>query len=320
MHNHSIVPQLFSTASRFVWLVCCIIFSFNPILFNSHAKAAELYFIDAHSQVDEDIDRDELLQSMDKAGIRKSILSARRKRDSLDIADWAESRPDRIVASVRVKGKHYSHNGQKFKQSIKQQVKTGRFNAMSEVLLYHAQKGDKAPEVIIYPDDERVAFLLRVNRKKGWPFIMHIEFASLRGEMRQTFYDKMKTLLSDNADHPFALNHMGQLDAQAAGKLLAEHSNLHVIAAHTNPLAIKRSNQPWINMFQGKELAAEWVALMRKHPDRFIFGLDNVWADQWRNDYPQQVELWRHALQALPPEVAHMFAHGNAERLWRLGD
>jgi len=32
----------------------------------------------------------------------------------------------------------------------------------------------------------------------------------------------------------------------------------------------------------------------------------------------KKVKLWRTAIGELPLEVAHAFAHGNVERLWRL--
>ena len=297
-----------SILSVSVWLSFCI----------PPAYAAELYFIDAHSQVDDDIGRDELIRRMTAAGISKSILSSRRQRSAFDMADWAEQSPDKIVASVRVKGKPYSKRSAKYYKKLEKQLNSGRFHAMSEVLLYHAQKGDQAGEVIAYPDDPRVTAALAAAKSKGWPLVIHIEFASLSGGMREKFYNKMQTMLQVNPDQPFALNHMGQLDAETVADLLARHNNLYFLTAHCNPLAVKRSNQPWVNMFQGRHLAPAWQALMIKYPDRFIFALDNVWAEQWRNGYKEQVDLWREALQPLPVEVAQALAHGNAERLWKL--
>ena len=49
-----------------------------------------------------------------------------------------------------------------------------------------------------------------------------------------------------------------------------------------------------------------------------ILNFDNVWPDHWGPDYVQQAALWRETLATLPPAVAHMIAHENAERLWRL--
>ena len=280
--------------------------------------SSELYFIDAHSQVDHEIDQNEIIQRMKAAGIQKSILSTRRKRRAFDVADWAESYPDKIIASVRVKSKHYSNNTKKFHKKIKKQIKSGGFNAMSEVLLYHAQKGNKADEVTIYPDDERIEFLLDKAKENGWPFVMHIEFSSLSGDRRNDFYSKMISFVSDNSDHPFAMIHMGQLKINEVATLLKNHSNIYFLTSHSNPIAVLRSNQPWVNMFEGRELKSEWKSLMIKYPGRFIFALDNVWAEQWQDGYKEQVDVWRYALKKLPEKVAHAVAHGNAERLWGL--
>lgn len=59
---------------------------------------------------------------------------------------------------------------------------------------------------------------------------------------------------------------------------------------------------------------------MIEFPDRFVFALDNVWAEHWEKDYGSKIKLWRQALGALPVEVAGRIAHGNAERLYQLSD
>jgi predicted TIM-barrel fold metal-dependent hydrolase len=284
------------------------------------SHSSELYFIDAHSQVDEGIEREELLKRMNDAGIQKTILSSRRRRKASDVASWAEKHPNKIVPSIRVKGKHYYKDTPKFYKKIKKQVNSGRFRAMSEVILYHAQKGEYAAEVIVYPEDKRVTTALDAAMEKGWPLVLHIEFAAIYGEMREKFYRQMETLVAANPEHPFCMMHMGQLKPNEVAELINKHKNLYFLTAHATPMAINRSRQPWVNMFQGKELKPEWKALMIKYPDRFIFALDNVWAEHWRNDYKEQAGIWRHALQKLPVDVAHAVAHGNAERLWKIAD
>ena len=71
-------------------------------------------------------------------------------------------------------------------------------------------------------------------------------------------------------------------------------------------------------MFDGDHLSESWKQLMVKYPGRFILGFDNVWPEHWSQYYLDQIKLWREAVKELPPEVAHAFTHGNAERLWRL--
>ena len=288
------------------------------LLYLPEAIPGEIYFIDAHSQADEEIDRDELIRRMDAAGIRKTILSARRKRRAFDVADWSEVYPDRLIASVRVKSKHYIRNTKKFYNKLNKQLKSNRFNAISEVLLYHAQKGELAPEVIVYPDDKRVDTVLKAAKKHNWPVVIHIEFAAIHGAMREKFYSKMEKLVAQHPQQAFCLIHMGQLKANEVSTLINKHRNLFFITSHSNPYAVHRSKQPWMNMFNKNKLSPAWRDLTIKHPDRFIFALDNVWGEHWRNNYTEQVELWRQALQDLPAKVAHAIAHKNAERLWHI--
>ena len=230
------------------------------------ASSTDLYFIDAHSQVDEDIDQDEIIRRMAEAGIQKTILSSRKRRRAFDVTDWAKSHPDKIIASIRVKGKHYTRNTGKFYKKINKQLRSGRFNAISEVILYHAQKGERASEVIIYPDDERVTAVLEAAGEQSWPLVIHIEFAAADGDMRKDFYTKMETLISENPEQAFCLIHMGQLNAKAVSKLIKRHKNIYFITSHSNPLAVQRSNQPWVNMFAGKELAPDWKLLIIQGP------------------------------------------------------
>lgn len=293
--------------------VCCL------WIFHAGISASELYFIDAHSQVDHKIDNMQLiLDRMDKTGVYTTILAARSRRRPTEVADFAEQHPKRIIAAVRTKSGAYIKGKKKYYKKISKQVDSGRYRGMAEVLLFHAQKGDKAPEVYILPDDERVQYALQAAQKNGWPFVIHIEFASLDSDGRAEFMAAMEKLLSSNPDQPFLLNHMGQLPSADVQRLIKRHANIHFLTAHTTPVAIRNSRQPWVNLFEGGKLASNWKTLMVAHPDRFVFALDNVWAEHWQDFYLEKMAVWRGAVADLPEEVAHAFAHGNAERLWKL--
>lgn len=71
-------------------------------------------------------------------------------------------------------------------------------------------------------------------------------------------------------------------------------------------------------MFDGAILAPEWQKLVLQQMDRFIFALDNVWARHWEEFYLDQMKYWRIVMTGLPTDVAHKWAHGNAERLWKI--
>ncbi|WP_126453624.1 amidohydrolase family protein [Sulfuriflexus mobilis] len=281
--------------------------------------ATELYFVDAHSQVDHEVgDLALILRRMDAAGVDKTILASRGRRPHADIANMAAMYPERIVAAIRTKGGVYRQNNPKFYKKLRRRVNSGNYSAMAEVLIYHAQKGNKAEEVDVPLTDPRVDAVLQACLEKGWPMYLHIEFASLHGDKRRQTMQALERFVDAQPAHPFVLTHMGQLNSDEAGPLLERHNNLYFMVAHTNPVITRQSNQPWTEMFSGDFLKDDWKQLMRQYPERFIFALDNVWQRHWQEFYIPQMAVWRKALAELPDEVAHKFAHGNAERLWRL--
>ncbi|HSB48848.1 MAG TPA: amidohydrolase family protein [Burkholderiales bacterium] len=290
-----------------------------PPVFSGSATASEIYFIDAHSQVDHEVtDLGLILERMKEAGVSRTILAARSGRRPEEVADFAAKSGGRIVPAVRTKSEAYYRGNRRYFNQVSQQVASGKFTAMAEILLYHARKGNKAPEVSVEPADERVKFALDRAIEQGWPFVIHIEFESLDRSGRQRFMTEMEKLLAAHPAHPFPLNHLGQLDAAEVKRLIGAHGNIYFLTAHANPAITRLSRQPWRNMFDGDRLAPEWKELMARHPDRFIFALDNVWETHWREHYLDQVAYWRKAVADLPPAVARAFAHGNAERLWKL--
>lgn len=288
--------------------------------------AAEIPIIDAHSQVDHLVDLKRVIELADLGGVSQIILSTRGQIRPEELLSFAAQYPARIIPAVRTKGNAYTRNEKGYYQQLKKQVSTGRFGAMAEVLMYHAQKGAPgkrifAPEVVAYPHDERVQAALKYALDKKWPFVVHIEFRAIRlSQEREQFMTKLKALLAGNPEQPFLLIHMGQLDPAPAEQLIEAHNNIHFIPSHSNPLAVNKSSEPWTNMFDssGSRLSADWRRIVVRHPDRFVLGFDNVWAEHWSDFYLGQIAIWREALRELPEQVAHAVAHGNAERLWHL--
>ncbi len=282
--------------------------------------ADDIPIIDAHSQIDHLAELDRVVPLLDRAGVSRVILAARGRRHWRDIAGLAARHPGRVTASVRTKSGRFVRNHPKFYRMLDGQLSNSEFGAMAEVLVWHAAKGDKAPEIVIALDAPQVRAALAAALQRGWPFIPHIEFASANAEGDyDRFMKSLKAMLDAHPRHPFALTHMGQLSADEVRGLIDAHGNIHFIMSHANPLTVYSSKQPWVDMFDdGEELTPAWRALVVQYPGRFILGFDNVWADHWSSYFTDQVALWRKALGKLPHQVAHRIAHRNAERLWRL--
>ena len=294
-----------------------IITLFVALIQVTHAEGEDLYFIDAHSQVDHNVvPLKRVISIMEQGGVINTILSARGKLKGKDLLAFASLYPEHILPAVRTKGAFYEAGSAKYYKALKAQVASRKYHAIAEVLLYHAKKGSKAPEVIVYPDDKRVQVALDYAIENGWPFVVHIEFASLNGEKRKKFMRVFKQMLDQHPEHPFILTHMGQLTSNRCLRLIENHKNVYFHTGWSNPVAVESSNQPWTNVFDGDRFAPEWKDLFVQYPHRFIFALDNVFSEHWSDFYRKQMNYWKRGLAELPTDVAHLIAHGNAERLW----
>ena len=314
----------------FIWRLIAFAVAFIALTMASSARATDLPIIDAHSQADQNIGFDEIIKRMDEAGVSRTILKLRGRRQPEELAAFASIHPDRITPAVRTKG-IMDRRRKEFLELFRKQMRMPQFGAMGEVLMWHAEKrkakvvrGDGTigppPKVVYLPDHPRVQSVLAATIKRGWPFVAHIEFTNIPTEAERTeFMAKFEELLHQHPEHPFLLNNMGYLQANFVKRLIKEHPNIYFIPSWTNPVALKvDAGQPFVNMFEGTSLIPEWRELIVGHSDRFVFGLDIVMAGHWRKLYVPQVAVWRKALKELPNDVAHAVSHGNAERLWRL--
>ena len=282
------------------------------------AEVPEIPIIDAHSQCCPE-NLDQVIPLMDSGGVACTILSPGVTSPGgiitpEELVSFASDYPGRIIPAVRIKVRGYEN----YYELLEKQVNMDQYGAMAEVLMYHAQKGEKAPLIVAHPDDERVQAALNYALDKEWPFIIHIEFAAA-GSQGSEFMTELEALLIQYPEHPFVLIHMGQLDHVTVRHLIEAHDNIYFITSSSTPTyAVNIFNDPWTNMFDGDNLSADWKELIIEHPDRFILGFDIVWVGQWGRFYLSQVTFWRKAMTELPLEVAHAFAHGNSERLWHL--
>ena len=312
------------TILRASWVVVFLILAVVLTKVSS-VWAGDIPMIDAHSQADINTELSDIVPLMNKAGVSRTLLASRHGLSWREIIALAERHPGRITPSVRTKGGDYSENKSKYYKRLRKQLESGAFGAMAELLIYHAEKGDKAPEVYVTFGSPQVKTAVDEAIERGWPVIAHIEFADIGSggggvPGRAALMVNLKQFLSRHKSHPVALIHMGQLEAKDARALIEAHGNIHFLTSHANPLVIESSRQPWINMFHHdrQRLADEWRTLVINPPSRFILAFDNVWPEHWSDYYLEQAKLWQNALSKLPPKVAHAIAHKNAERLWKL--
>jgi len=283
------------------------------------------YIISTHSQYDDQIPVEEIVRILKKSGVTKVILSTRGELSNKGVLLAAQQYPDLIYPAVRTKtGIYLRQDKSRWRKYINKTTRSGKFTGFQELLLYHAPKFSKkgkklAPEVFVRVDDPLIATVIEAASNNGWPVPLHYEFRAVNDKRRDAFLAQMKVVLDNHPKQAFTLMHMGQLGPGEVRALLDQHTNLYFHLSMTANV-YRRSQYPWIAMFMKKgksgTLQPQWKTILEEYPGRFLLAFDGVFPWVWRRDIPKDVAEWRTALETLPPQVADLIAHGNAERLW----
>ena len=278
-----------------------------------------MYFIDAHSQWDHRVDEERVLSLMNHGGVYRTLLSVHLKRPWVEVVAFGKAAPERIIPTVQIKGRGY-HKGPrgKFFDRLNDQMGNDAFGAMAEVHVWHDSDGGKYQEIRIDFDDGLFLAAFNEAKRKGWPLIVHIEFASLSYEGKRGYMEKLEEFIRTNRNHPIVMIHMAQLEEPNVRRLLASHPNLHFMTSHASPF-YQFGGKPFINLIDDDKFKPQWKKLILDYPDRFVFALDNVFSKFWMPDlYLDKMKMWWKVAADLPNDIAQAFAHGNAERLWKL--
>lgn len=298
-----------------------------PAPANSPSPIPALYFVDAHSQMDGLVDEARILSLMQRGGIHRTLLSAQKGRSWQEIANFSVRYPEQITAAAVVKGGGY-HGGDspqsEFINRMNEEANSADINAMAEVLVQHDGLGIYY-NIEVPLNDKLVQLALAKAKQRQWPFIIHIEFAGLSEPKKTSYLQQLDALLTLHPNHPFALIHMGLLQASEVRPLLEKHPNLFFLTSATNSLFTEAkprdgsAGKPFVNIFNGPAFKPEWRQLFIDYSEHFIFALDCANNMHWvEKPYLTQMRRWWSAMQTLPPNVAASIAHANAERLWRL--
>jgi predicted TIM-barrel fold metal-dependent hydrolase len=307
-----------------------VAFGAVALLASPGAHANKIPIVDAHSQASRDLALSTIMRLMDRGAVARSILSNRGGLSPSGLVAMAAERPDRITASMEVKSQRYFITGEpEFFQRLEAMGREPRYGAISEVLLWHEQKGgrgsrrqggEEVPEVNLPIDAPQVQAVLQMALKRGWPFVVHYEFRSLSKANYAKRMAELKGLLRAHPAHPIVLIHMGQLYSSEAAALISEFPNVYFMTSHANPIFDSvGGGLLWTKLFEGRKLAPAWKNLFVAHSDRFVMAFDNVLPRHWETGYYMaQADLWQEGLRDLPRDAANAVAHGNAIRLWKL--
>ena len=315
---------------RMLLISFTVVFVFSTAL-KADGTNNQLYFIDAHSQLDHKSGGIKVvIERMSENNVKKTLLAGRSKMSWSDILKFSDEYPNKIIPLLRTKyGKLMKRNSEKYFRRIDKPFNTGKFRGNGEILVFHSEKKKQygmTPQEVAYNfTDKEIMYVMKRVMKENWPVMLHLEFRALElGRIseeksnkfnKQIYLKQLKNLLKNYPENSFVLNHLGTLNSEDVAILIKGHKNIYFTTAHSGP----NSKKIWTNVFNGKSFKSDWKTLFVTYSDRFIFAIDNVWERHWvSKKYSDEIQHWRTALAQLPNNVARAIAHKNAERLWNL--
>lgn len=266
------------------------------------ARAADYAgpLVDAHSHLPNAAAVDAYVAAMQRHNVVKVLLlgvGGVQKDDATWLAAAVRRHPARVVIGQPVPDPLASQAAARLDAEL---VKSGA-RAVGEVHIRQvSRKIDRSPA------DPAFVKVLEVAARHRAPVVIHAELDDRAGA----------TLSAALAAVPAAtivLAHAGSATPAALGSLLGRHPNLFV---DLSGMHFQRT--PALATEKGP-LDPAWKALIEKHPERFVMGID-VWAVRlFEPAMLDRLMKWtRRILGELTPATAERVAHGNAARLYRL--
>ncbi len=208
-----------------------------------------------------------------------------------------------------------------------------------EIALHHLSlrpMGPRHPYEWTPPDHPLLMLLADIAAEKNIPMDLHLDLVpeDMNLPDRPVF----------NQTNPAVL----KANMAAFERLLAHNRGARIVWAHsgTDPLGTRTPQiqremlsrnpnlfmslrlgatapPPFIALDPGKKLKPFWLALLRDFPDRFVIGTDffhSPGSGVQRGPNEETLENYRATLAQMPPELAEAIGHGNAEKIYRLGN
>jgi predicted TIM-barrel fold metal-dependent hydrolase len=266
------------------------------------ARAADYAgpLIDAHSHVPNAAAIDAYVAAMKRHEVVKVVLlgvGGVQKNDAAWIAAAVRKYPDRVVAGQPVPDPTSAQAAARLDAEL---ARTGA-RAVGEV---HVRQVSRTIER--NPADAAFVTILQVAARHKTPVVIHQE---LDGKAAAGLEAALKAVPAAT----IVLAHAGSAAPATLEPLLARHPNLVI---DLSGMHFQRT--PALATEKGP-LDPAWKALIEKHPERFVMGID-VWAPRlFEPAMLDRLMTWtRRILGELAPAVAERVAHRNAARLYRL--
>jgi predicted TIM-barrel fold metal-dependent hydrolase len=256
--------------------------------------------IDAHSHVPNATAIDAYVAAMKRHNVSKVVLlgvGGVQKDDAAWIAAAVKKYPDRVVAGQPVADPTTTQAADRLDAELGQT----RARAVGEIHVRQvSRKIDRSPA------DPAFQKLLGVAARHQAPAVIHQELDPRASAA-------LEAALKAVPAATIVLAHAGSATPAALDALLARHANLVI---DLSGMHFQRT--PALASEKGP-LDPAWKALIEKHRERFVMGID-LWAARlFEPAMLDRLMAWtRRVLGELTPETAERVAHRNAARVFRL--
>lgn len=251
------------------------------------ARTAPMELFDAHIHYSADAwdayPVDEALAILDRAGIRRALVSSTPDDGTLKLYQAA---PGRIVPELRPYRSSSDmgswHRDESLIPYLEERLRRGIYRGIGE---FHLAAADAGSPVV-----KRVVELAAARG-----LVLHVHGDSRTVEKLFALDPTVKILWA----------HAGMSDPpDTVGRLLERSPNLWVELSYRLE-----------EVAPGGRLEAAWRGLFLRFPDRFLYGSDTWTPSRWP-EVPRIADSARNWLKELPPEAAEGIARRNAEALF----
>jgi len=227
---------------------------------------------------------------------------------------------------------------QKFEETAERIIASGA-KGFGEITAHHLSLAPGHAYEAVAPDHPLLRLLADIAARHDVPIDLHLDpvpsdvatpaslGAAQNPPVLQANIEGFERLLAHNRKTKIVWAHagsdpLGYFTPTLVRALLGRHPNLALSIRPTSP-------RPGAMVHPTGEVNAEWVAVLRDFPDRFVLGSDTMivathyTGPQTPRIFASRGEGQRHGirrlLSVLPPDVARRIGYENAERLYKLG-
>ena len=267
---------------RYVFISLVFIYCFS---LPGHARELHDGHIHYNAAIWQDLPPDQALEYMAESGIGRAVVSSTPAEGTEKLYRLA---PDRVIPFIRpyrtLTDVKTWHNSREILAYIKDKAATGIYRGFGEFHMWIEHlPGSIVPE------------LAQLAADQGWALSAH------------TDAETIEALAKMQPTVPVIWAHCG-FDYPAAGvqRLMEQYANVYCELSLQETMTDEDDN-----------LVPQWKALMERHADRFMVGMDTYKARRW-GDLTVNVELAKEWLEQLSPRSAQLVAGDNISRLFPL--